>query len=624
MGITTAPARTGEFRQALAAGVLTTDGAMGTMLRSILEARGRGAGSRGALQCLEELNLSLAAVVRDVHQDYLRAGAQVLGTNTFGANRKLLAEFGFGDKTRAINQAGVRIAREAARAISPEAFVAGVAGPLGVPLEPLGLTTRAEARAIFREQMDALVESGVDLLVLETFQDIAELEEAIAAAREAAGSEMVIVAQVSVEENGNLLYGEARDGGTGLRGTPVPEFARRSEDWPVDVIGVNCSFGPSVVLEALEKLAAWTTKPLSARPSAGLPAVAEGRTVYPCTPEYMAQFALSFAQAGARMIGGCCGTTPEHIRQIRNALKSDLPEAAPRGLAMRRNPPVAAEPESNPSATRSDLAARLAARQFVAMTELWAPPGMDASEEIAAAAELKRSGMEFVAVRPARGRMSALAACHVIQQQAGMECVLDSPGFDRRFFDFESALLGACALGIRNIVCGVEGVGSAAIASSLGVSSLGLSNRARGAGLFVGVRMNPCAADPEQQLRLFERHLHSGAAFVITEPVFDADLLEDFLKRIEPYQLPVIAGIRPLESARDAEFLIHERRTPVPAEYLERLRRAESQGGHNEGVAIGREMAEIAAGMASGICLSGHFGTIEFPALIVDAIAARR
>ncbi len=625
MGITTAPARIAEFRQALAAGVLTTDGGMGTMLRSILDARGRGVGPRGAFQCLEELNLSLAAVVRDVHQEYLRAGAQVLGTNTFGANRKRLSESGFGDKTRAINQAGVRITREAARSIrsiTPEAFVAGVVGPLGVPLEPLGLTTRAEARAIFGEQMNALVESGVDLLVLETFQDLAELEEAIAAAREAAGTEMTVVAQVSVEEDGSLLYGtassrgEARGGdttgGTGLRGTPILEFARRLEEWPVDVIGVNCSFGPSVVLETIEKLAVWTTKPLSAKPSAGLPALVDGRAVYPCTPEYMAEYAVRFAQTGAHMVGGCCGTTPEHIRHIRVALQDVVPEPFPRVLRAVQIQDTATPEEpatSGPAATRSDLATRLAAGQFVAMAEMWAPRGMDASQEIAAAIELKRSGMEFVAVMPARGRMSALAACHVIQQQGALECVLEAPGFDRRFFDFESALLGAYALGIRNLVCGVEGVGSTGVASSLG--------------LFVGVRVNPGAPDPEQQLRWFERHVNSGAAFVLTDPVFDADVLEEFLKRIEPYQLPVIAGIRPLAGVRDAMFLMNERRTPVPAAYLERLRRAERQGGE-EGAIIAREMVEIVADMTAGICLSGHAAPYQFPGQVVDAIAARR
>lgn len=635
MGIITAPARIAEFRQALAAGVLTTDGAMGTMLRSILldrglAVRGRGAGSRVALPCLEELNLSLAAVVRDVHQEYLRAGAQVLGTNTFGANRKLLSESGFGGKTRSINQAGVRIAREAARSIAAEAFVAGVVGPLGAPLDPLGLVTRAEARAIFREQISALVESGVDLLVLETFQDLAELEEAIEAARETAGPEMTVVAQVTVEEDGSLLYGQAAGSpaGAGLRGTPVTEWARRLEEWPVDVIGVNCSSGPRVVFETIEQLAAWTSKPLSAKPSAGLPAVVESRMVYPSTPEYMAEYAARFVQAGAHLVGGCCGTTPEHIRQIRAAVKDAVPAASPRVVrgSDYETPVQVAAPE-NPAATRSDLATRLAARQFVAMAEIWAPRGTDPSAEVASANELKRSGMEFMVIRPARGRMSALAACHVIQQQAAMECVLDAPGFDRRYFDFESALEGACALGIRNIVCAVESVGSTAIASGLGVAGLGALSRSGGAGLLVGVRANPCAADAEQQLRWFERHVNCGAAFVITDPVYDPDLLEEFLKRIEPYQLPVIAGIRPLQSVREALFLMNERRTPVPAAYLDRMRTAEAQGGEGEGAVIAREMAEMAADMAAGICLapqSTASSAGQFPAFVVDAIAARR
>ena len=268
MGIFSAPARIAEFREVLAAGALTADGAMGTMLAS------RGVfGSR----CLDELNLSLPALVRDVHQEYLRAGAQIIGTNTFGANRLRLEAFGFGDKVGAINQAGARIAREAARAVALEkaavekaaleqpalekqaleaaAFIAGVIGPLGVRLEPFGPATPAQARSVFREQMDALVESGVDLLVLETFQDLTELHQAILAAREAAGLAMVVVVHVSVEEDGSLACG-----------APVSEFAACLEEWPVDVIGVNCSSGPRVVLETARKVAGWTTKPLSIMP----------------------------------------------------------------------------------------------------------------------------------------------------------------------------------------------------------------------------------------------------------------------------------------------------------------------------------------------------------------------
>src|SRR5580704_12630567 len=271
MGATLTQTRSAEFREALENRVLVADGAMGTMLYQ-----------KGVFinRCYDELNLSLPALVRDVHQEYLKAGAEILETNTFGANRKRLAGFGFGEKVRLINQAGVRIAREAARDL---AFVAGAVGPLGIRLEPLGPTSFEEARAIFREQMEALVEAGVDLIVLETFRDMNEVREAILAAREAAGPDLAIIAQLSIEDDGCL-----RDG------TSTADFTRKLDELPVDVIGLNCSSGPKVMLEAIEKMGAYTKKPLSAMPNAGLPATVEGRNIYLCSPEYMAQYARRF------------------------------------------------------------------------------------------------------------------------------------------------------------------------------------------------------------------------------------------------------------------------------------------------------------------------------------------
>src|SRR6185436_16212049 len=302
MGVMASLNRAAEFRELLGKRVLVADGAMGTSLYA-----------KGVFinRCYDELNLSLPALVRDVHQEYVKAGAEILETNTFGANRKRLAAFGFGEKVRLINQAGVRIAREAAR---EQAFVAGAVGPLGIRLEPLGKTSFEEARAIFREQIDALIEAGIDLLILETFRDTTEIREAISAAREAAGPDMVIVAQCTIEDDGSL-----RDG------TSTEDFTRRLDEWPVDVIGLNCSSGPKVMLETIEKMVHFTKKPLSAMPNAGLPATVEGRNIYLCSPEYMAQYARRFLQAGARIVGGCCGTTPEHIKTIRSEVRSLQP-----------------------------------------------------------------------------------------------------------------------------------------------------------------------------------------------------------------------------------------------------------------------------------------------------------
>jgi methionine synthase / methylenetetrahydrofolate reductase(NADPH) len=608
MGFFSAPARIAEFREVLAAGALTADGAMGTALAS------RGAfGSR----CLDELNLSLPALVRDVHQEYLRAGAQIVGTNTFGANRLRLEAFGFGDKVGAINQAGARIAREAARAVAsdgpaPEtaAFVAGVIGPLGVRLEPFGPATPGQARSLFREQMDALVESGVDLLVLETFQDLNELHQAILAAREAAGLAMVVVAHVSVEEDGSLACGAS-----------VREFATRLEAWPVDVIGVNCSSGPRVVLETARKMAAWTTKPLSLMPNAGLPAVIDGRSGYPCSPQYLAGFARDFVRLGARIVGGCCGTTPEHIRQI-CAAREGVPVEVDRPRVMADEPVQEQHAlEPIPAAARSALGAKLAAREFVTIIEMLPPLGPEAAKEIAAAIEYQRAGIGFVATAAegAGARWSAPAACHRIQQAAGIECVLQVRGGDPRAV--QSELLSADALGIRNVLCGANSPGSPAIASNL-TRGLDLGGHPLGSqtcflvGILVGVPLDPSFAEPDETLRRVD--------FVITEPVFDLDVLSEFLKRIEPYRLPIIAGIRLLTSLADAEFLINERRTPVPSAYLDRMRVSEAgRSEEEEGLLIAREMVERLRGMVAGVYLHAPFGKGQLAMELADGAGSR-
>ncbi|MBV9155306.1 MAG: homocysteine S-methyltransferase family protein, partial [Acidobacteriaceae bacterium] len=291
--------RAAEFRKKLEAKIAVADGAMGTMLYA-----------KGIFinRCFDELNLSAPQLVKEIHQEYVRAGAEVLETNTFGSNRVRLAAFGFAEKLRAINTAGVRLAREAA---GEKAFVAGAMGPLGTQIEPLGPMSFAEARAVFREQAEALVDAQVDLFVLETFYELSELREAIFAAREAAGPEMVIIAQVTVNDDGTL-----RDG------TSTTTFTKSLNEWPVDAMGVNCSAGPKVVLETIEKMIPYTRKPLSAMPNAGQPATVEGRNIYLCSPEYMAQYARRFLQAGVRMVGGCCGTTPEHIKLICSEVRS--------------------------------------------------------------------------------------------------------------------------------------------------------------------------------------------------------------------------------------------------------------------------------------------------------------
>jgi len=647
MGFLSASGRVAEFRELLteeapAEGALVADGGMGTMLMSKLNHAG-GAWSNGAglQRCLDELNLSLPALVRDVHREYARAGAQILETNTFGANRKRLGAFGFGDKVRAINRAGVRIAREAARTSASQPFVAGAVGPLGVRLEPLGRTTIEEARAVFREQIEALVESGVDLLVLETFRDLKELREAILAAREAVGPEMILVAHVSIEDDGTLASGAS-----------TREFTESMDAWPIDAIGLNCSSGPKAILETLEAMSAWTAKPLSVMPNAGLPTAVDGRNLYSCSPAYMAQYARRFLSAGARIVGGCCGTTPEHIREIREVVREMQPQArtknttvlveAPEALLVEA--PEAPPMEPIPVAGRSGLGAKLAAGRFVAMVEIVPPRGPDVSHEIAGSIQCKRAGIDCISVPDgprASARMSAPAVCQLIQQQAGVECVLHVCCRDRNVLGLQSALLGAHALGIRNLICitgdapnhmgtypdatavfDVDSIGLTAMAAHLN-RGLDLGGHPLGSqtSLLIGVAANPGAPDLEQELRRFESKVKAGAEFVVTQAVFDAELLESFLKRIEAYKLPVIAGIWPLTSFRNAEFMIHELRTPVPDELMARMSAAESgEAARAEGVAIAREMVERARGMVAGVQLSAPFGRYRMAIDVAEAI----
>jgi len=617
------PSRAAEFRRSLERRALVADGAMGTMLYS-----------RGVFinRCYDELNLSQPSLVRDIHAEYVRAGAEILETNTFGANRMRLAGYGLADKLEAINEAGVRLAREASQGA---AFVAGAIGPLGVLIEPLGPTSYEEARQIFREQAEALVRAGVDLLILETFSDINELRQAILAAREAAGSELVIIAQVTIDDFGNL-----RDG------TGPETYTRILEESPADVIGCNCSVGPKATLETIEKMLRHSRKPLSAMPNAGLPARVEGRNIYLCSPEYMAQYARRFLWAGVKVIGGCCGTTPEHIRQIRAEVRSLAP-------VHRRLEVTAAEPELKsrarekvPLEKKSGLGAKLAAGRFVVFVEILPPRGVDASKEIAGALLCARHGIDCINVPDgprASARMSAQVTCHLIQQQAGIEAVLHFCCRDRNILGIQSELLGAYSLGIRNLLC-ITGdpprMGSYPEATAVfDVDSIGLTNIVNNlnqgldiggnpmgsqTALVIGVGANPGALNLEEELRRFEWKVQAGAEFVVTQPVFDVRLLEGFLRRIESCKIPVIAGIWPLTSYRNAEFMVNELRVPVPEEFLERMRRADSaEAARREGVAIAQEMVRLVRPMVQGIQLSAPFGRYEMAVEVAEAVGAR-
>jgi methionine synthase I (cobalamin-dependent)/5,10-methylenetetrahydrofolate reductase len=623
MPVTASQSRAAEFKEALHNRILVADGAMGTALYS-----------RGIFlnRCYDELNLSLPALIRDVHQDYVRAGAEIIETNTFGANRKRLAAFGFAEKMRQINQAGVRIAREAARDL---AFVAGAVGPLGVRLEPLGSTTFAEARVLFREQFSALAEAGVDLLILETFRDLDELREAILAAREAAGDEIALVAQVSIEDDGSLQDGSSTE-----------TFTRALDQWPVDVIGLNCSSGPRVTLETIENMQAFTNKPLSAMPNAGLPVTVEGRNLYLCSSEYMAQYARRFLQEGVKIVGGCCGTTPEHIKEIRSEVRSVQPHHRVSAALSKTVGEQGKALLEIPVPDRSTLGAKLAAGRFVAFVEILPPRGVDASKEIAGAKLCKQAGIDVINVPDgprASARMSAQVTCQLIQLHAEIEAVMHFCCRDRNILGIQSELLGAHAAGVRNLICitgdpprmgtnpdatavfDVDSIGLITIAHHLNQGlDLGGNSMGSQTALLIGMEANPGSLNLDDELRRVEKKVEAGADYIVTQPVFDLASLEGFLKRTEQYKLPVIAGIWPLTSFRNAEFMVHELRVAVPENYMQRMRAAENaEAARAEGVAIAQEMVQAVRPITAGVQLSAPFGRYEMAVQVATAIGSR-
>jgi methionine synthase I (cobalamin-dependent)/5,10-methylenetetrahydrofolate reductase len=620
--------RAKAFRDQLSRRVMVADGAMGTMLYD-----------KGIFinRCYDELNLTSPDMIRQIHLDYVKAGAEILETNTFGANRMRLAAFGLGEKLRAINHAGVKLAREAGR---DGVFVAGAVGPLGANIEPLGPTSFAETRSIFREQVEYLMEAGVDLLILETFYNLDELREAIFAAREAAGPEIVIVGQVTIDDYGNLRGG-----------ADTETFTKRLDEWPVDVIGANCSAGPKVMLETIERMMQYSSKPMSAMPNAGHPQRVEGRNIYLCSPEYMSQYARRFLWAGVKIIGGCCGTTPEHIKLVRSEARSlqpgqtNLAVATPTAEALGTEKPVQ-KMTKIPVKDKSQLGAKLAAGTFVSFVEILPPRGVDASKEIAGAALCKAHGIDCINVPDgprASARMSAQVTCQLIQRDAGIEAVNHFCCRDRNILGIQSELLGGHAAGVRNLICitgdpprmgpnlnatavfDVDAIGLVNIVNNLN-HGLDISGNPMGSqtSLLLGVGANPGALNMDEEIHRFELKVQAGAEYAVTQPVFDLDLLEKFLKRIERFRIPVICGIWPLTSFRNAEFMVNELRVPVPEHFIERMRKVDNaEKARAEGVDIAREMTLRVRQMVQGVQLSAPFGRYQMAIDVAEVIGPR-
>ena len=601
-----------DFLARLKQSPVLCDGAMGTLLYA-----------KGIFinRSYDELNVSQPELIRGVHHEYLQAGAEIIETNTFGANSFRLGRHSLADKVIDINRAGARLAREAAKSF--DVWVAGSVGPLGTRIEPLGKTSFQEARDAFRQQIAALVEGGVDLIMLETFGYLVEIHEAIKAAREVAPN-LPLIAQVTIDEDGNCLDG-----------SDPSIFVPKLEEWGADVIGCNCSVGPVAMLDAVEKVRAATSLPLACQPNAGIPRSVDGRNIYLCSPEYMASYARKFVAAGVRLVGGCCGTTPEHIRVMKSALR--VGEARGRSNSAQVSTAQAA-PKATPAVplkARSPLGAKLANGEFVTMVEIVPPKGIDIGKEVEGARFLKSVGVDAVNIPDsprASARMSNQALSLLIQRDVGMEAILHYTCRDRNVLCIQSDLLGAAAVGIRNLICitgdppkmgnypdatavfDVDAIGLVNIVHNLNRGlDLGGNPIGTGTGFVIGVGANPGLTDLDEEIRRFEYKVEAGAEYAVTQPVFDLRLLENFLKRIEHCRIPVVAGIWPLVSVRNAEFMKNELRVSVPDEIVERMARAQTpEAARQEGIAIAREMLIAARQTVQGAQISapqGHYSS---------------
>ena len=608
------------FLERLNRGPVLCDGAMGTLLYD-----------KGVFinRCYDELNVSQPETVGAIHAEYAKAGAEVLETNTFGANHYRLLRHGFEARVKEINRAGVQLARAAA---GSSVLVAGSVGPLGLRIEPLGKIAREEAREAFREQIEVLANEGVDLILLETFGYIDELHQAILAAREAAPG-LPIVAEVTIDEDGCALDGAEPEA-----------YGVKLTDFGVNVVGCNCSIGPAAMLDTIERLRKVTTLPLAAQPNAGMPRSVEGRNIYLCSPEYMASYARKFAAAGVSLIGGCCGTTPAHIKAMKSALRVGEARTSSFQVTLASK---ATAPAVKPLEERSNLGRKLAAGEFVTMVEIVPPKGSDPAKELAAAKYLRGVGIDAVNIPDsprASARMGNQALCNLIARECGIETVLHYTCRDRNVLSIQSDLLGACALGLHNLICitgdppklgnypdatavfDVDAIGLVNIVRNLNLGvDIGANPIGSATSFVIGVGANPGISDIDEEVRRFEFKCEAGAHFAVTQPVFDMRLLEQFLRRVEHCKVPVLAGIWPLTSVRNAEFMRNELRVSVPDEILTRMGAASENSEHAraEGVLIAREMLLEARGMVQGVQVSAPLGKFAAAVDVIEALGER-
>ncbi|MCX5644947.1 MAG: bifunctional homocysteine S-methyltransferase/methylenetetrahydrofolate reductase [Phycisphaerae bacterium] len=611
------------FDQLIRQRVLIGDGAMGTMLYQ-----------HGVFlnRCFDELNLTDPGLVKKIHASYIEAGVDLIETNTFGANRLKLSKSGLAGDMAQINRAGVRLAREAAK---DSILVAGSMGPLGGDLVGHGPITSHEAQQVFEEQGGALVEAGVDLLILETFSNTEEL---LIAIRAVAGlGDVPVVAQMTVGENQETIYGERID----------HAISRIAQEPAVAAVGLNCSVGPSGMLSSLELVCRVTDKPISVQPNAGMPRRVEGRQLYMCTPEYMAEYAKRFFEMGARIIGGCCGTTPEHIKEIVRAVRSVSKAMAQSAVPAVAEVQRAAKPvlrDLQPLEARSRFGAKLAAGESVTMVEITPPRGVDVTGVVEKARQCAAAGVDAINIPDgprASSRLSPLVTAVRIQEGAGIEAILHFCCRDRNLIGMQSDILGASAIGVRNLLIitgappklgeypsatGVFDMDSITLTTVVrnlnrGVD-IGGNTIEPSTSLVVGVGANPVAADLEREIDRFRQKVLAGAEFAITQPVFDADCLFRFLETIEGSRIPIIAGIWPFTSFKNAEFMANE--VPgvvVPKVLLDRMSKATTkEHGRALGIEIAQELVAKIKDAVAGFAVSAPFGNVGIALAVLGKV----
>jgi len=606
------------FAERLAEGVLVCDGAMGTMLYA-----------RGVFlnRCFDELNLSNPDLVRGVHADYLDAGADLIETNTFGAHRLKLGPHGLEAQVRKINAEGARIAREAAEG---RGWVAGALGPIGKPLAPIGNIAFEDAVAAYREQVEGLCEGGVDLFLLETLPSLDQARAAIEAVR-SVDRALPLFVSLTFNDEGTTSYGE----------TPE-EVVRTLEALGVAVVGANCSQGPQPMLETVTRMTVVaTTAKVSAMPNAGAPAFVEGRYVYLCTPEYMASYARRFIAAGVSVVGGCCGTTPDHIKNLVRSVKMRQPEREVVEVSTPTRPREA--PVPIPRAEKTALARKIG-KQFVVSVELDPPRGADPGQTLERASLCKDHEVDAINVADgprASARMSAQALCVLMQTKVGVDTILHYTCRDRNLLGIQSDLLGAYALGLRNIlaitgdppklgnypdataVYDVDSIGLIRIMDHLNHGCDLAGNLIGPAlGLHIGCGADPSKPDREKEVRRLEQKVAAGAEYVMTQPVYDPKTLEQFFKMIRHIEVPVLVGILPLYSHKNAEFLHNE--VPgmiIPDDTRERMRKAGSgEKAQAEGVSIAQEATLAARELGQGVYIMPPFNKVDLAIRVTEVL----